>query len=521
MERTLEQMCLKEKIGQMFVVGFHDTELTAEYKELVKQDKVGNVILFSHNIEHKRQLGKLTAELQRCFLEHTGIPGFVTIDQEGGRVTRLPRDATHVPGAMAIASSGRPENAYAAGRITARELMALGINFNLAPVMDVNSNALNPVINVRSYGEDVDTVATYGVQMMRGLMDEGVMSCLKHFPGHGDTEVDSHLGLPIIGKSLEELERLELLPFQAGIARGAEAIMIAHILFPQIEPAGVPGTMSRQIVTGLLKERLGFTGLVLSDCLEMEAIKHYYGTAQGALGAIQAGVELVFVSHTPATAREAMRLIEEAVATGELDEAVIDAAVAKILKYKAKYAGIQKPDEEVVGSEQHRRANELMRLETISLVRGEIQPVAVGSKHALFVGPAAYRTDLASSAVDGSYGFAPYMGQYFQTKYETIAIDLDEQQVSAVLRRAVGCQQVIMGLFNAREHPGQLNLARQLLKTGCHVTVIALGQPYDLGIIEGDLCALAAFDYSPETFRALAVMLSGQATPMARIKIRL
>lgn len=312
--RTIEHMSLREKIGQMFVTGFPSTEITPELKEVIEHYKVGNIILFSHNIDNKYQLGELVTELQQWYTTHTGIPGFITIDQEGGRVTRMPKDATNVAGAMAIASSGRPENAYAAGRMTARELKALGINFNLAPVMDVNNNALNPVINVRSYGDSVATVSQYGIQMMKGLLDGGVMSSLKHFPGHGDTNVDSHIGLPTIEKTLEELEQLELLPFKAAIEQGAQAIMSAHILFPKIEKSGVPGTMSHTIITEILKGKLGYKGLVVSDCLEMDAIKRYYGTAKGALGAVKAGIDLVFISHTPETVKEAIHLIEEAVA---------------------------------------------------------------------------------------------------------------------------------------------------------------------------------------------------------------
>ncbi|MFP4978131.1 glycoside hydrolase family 3 protein [Paenibacillus sp. CN-4] len=519
--KTIEQMSLREKIGQMFVTGFPSTEISPELKEVIEQYKIGNIILFSHNVDNKHQLGGLVAELQQWFTTHTGIPGFITIDQEGGRVTRMPKDATNVAGAMAIAASGRPENAYAAGRITARELKALGINFNLAPVMDVSNNALNPVINVRSYGDSVETVAQYGIQMMKGLLDGGVMSSLKHFPGHGDTSVDSHIGLPVINKTVEELEQLELLPFKAAIAQGAQAIMSAHILFPQIDKSGVPGTMSYPIITELLKEKMGYNGLVVSDCLEMDAIKRYYGTAQGALGAIKAGIDLVFISHTPAAVKEAVHFIEEAVASGDLDEAVIDAAVAKILAYKARYAVIEEPDYEVVGCGVHRRANELMRTETICRIKGEIEPVQTGTKQVLFMGSHSYRTDLASSSVNQELSFPQYMGEYFDTAYEMIGIDPDEEQINAVLQKVEGYKHVIIGLFNARENTGQLALVQKLLAAGCKVTAITLGRPYDLALIEGEFCGIAAFEYSLEAFKSLIPILNGEITPAASITIQL
>lgn len=521
MMKTIEQMSLREKIGQMIVTGFPTTEMTPEIKEVIEHYKVGNIILFSHNVKNKVQLGELVAELQQWFTTHTGIPGFITIDQEGGRVTRMPKDATNVAGAMAIASSGRPENAYAAGRITARELKALGINFNLAPVMDVNNNALNPVINVRSYGDSAATVSEYGIQMMRGLLEGGVMSSLKHFPGHGDTHVDSHIGLPVIDKTLEELEQLELLPFKEAIEQGAQAIMSAHILFPQMEKSSVPGTMSYTIITEILKEKLGFQGLVISDCLEMDAIKRFYGTAKGALGAIKAGVDLIFISHTPEMVKETVHWIEEAVAAGHLDESVIDAAVTKILAYKAQYATIEEPDYELVGCDIHRRANELMRTETICRIKGEVQPIPIDDKQVLFIGSYSYRSDLASSSVNQDLSFPQYMGEHFNAAYEIVDIDPNGEQINAVLQKAQGYGHMVIGLFNARENKGQLTLVQKLLATGIKVTAITLGRPYDLTLIEGEFCGIAAFEYTLDAFHSLIPILKGEITPTANITIQL
>ncbi len=519
--RTVDHMSLREKIGQMFVTGFPSKELSADMKEAIEQYKVGNMILFSHNIENKYQLGGLVAELQQWFTTHTGVPGFITIDQEGGRVTRMPKDATNVAGAMAIASSGRPENAYAAGRMTARELKALGINFNLAPVMDVNNNELNPVINVRSYGDSARKVTEYGIPMMKGLLDGGVMATLKHFPGHGDTNTDSHIGLPVIEKTLEELAELELLPFQAAIEQGAEAIMSAHILFPHIEKSGVPATMSYAIITELLKEKLGYQGLVVSDCMEMDAIKRYYGTARGALAAVKSGIDLIFISHTPSTVKEAIHLIEEAVAAGDLDEAVIDAAVTKILAHKARYAVVEDLDYEIVGCDVHRRANALMRTETICRVNGQIEPITIGDEQVLFMGSYSYRSDLASSSVNQALSFPQYMGEHFQAAYEVIDIDPSEEQADAALSKTQGCKHVVIGLFNARENTGQLALVRKLLAAGRRVTAIALGRPYDLALIEGECCGIAAFEYSIDAFQSLIPILSGELEPTAKITIQL
>lgn len=327
--------------------------------------------------------------------------------------------------------------------------------------------------------------------------------------------------MPTIEKTLEELEQLELLPFKAAIEQGAQAIMSAHILFPKIEKSGVPGTMSHTIITEILKGKLGYKGLVVSDCLEMDAIKRYYGTAKGALGAVKAGIDLVFISHTPETVKEAIHLIEEAVATGDLDEALIDAAVTKILAYKAQYATIEELDYELVGCDVHRRANELMRTETICLMKGELQPIHTGDEQVLFMGSYSYRTDLASSSLNQALSFPQYIGEHFNTAYEIIDIDPSEEQINAALPKVQGYKHIVIGLFNARENKGQLALVQKLLAAGCKVTAITLGRPYDLPLIEGEFCGIAAFEYTLDAFKSLLPILNGEVVPTANITIQM
>jgi len=515
----MTNMTLREKIGQLIYTGFPSTHIPDEYKQLIKEYKLGNTILFSHNVESSQQLAAICAELQELFVEHTGQPGFISIDQEGGRVTRLPSDATNVPGAMAIASTGRPENAYAAGRMTARELRALGVNFNLAPVMDVNNNKFNPVINVRSYGDEPETVAEYGIQMMKGLQEGGVLSALKHFPGHGDTAVDSHIGLPVIEKTLEELEQLELKPFREAIDSGAECIMSAHILFPNIEAEKLPATMSRTIITDILKGKLGYNGLITTDCLEMQAIQKFYGTAEGALGALKAGVHLLDISHTPSLVIEAVEQIEAAVESGELPLAIIDEAVEKVLAYKRKYAAIEPANLEIVGCEAHKRANELISLEGICLLQGEVPAVENGNNDSLFVGSYAYRSDMAQSSVNKGISFAEYMGEAFQAASRIVEINPDADEIASVVEQAKSYKQVVVGLFNGRENKGQLELVKALHEAGLAVTAVALGRPYDLEQLADGICALAAFEYTPLVFQSLVRIMSGDYKPSGKLSI--
>ncbi|RKP52962.1 glycoside hydrolase family 3 protein [Cohnella endophytica] len=518
----MKTLTLREKIGQLIVAGFPAPSLTEDLKRLIRDYKIGNVILFSHNIENKQQLRSLCDELQSSITEHTGYPALISIDQEGGRVTRLPADASNVPGAMAIASTGRPENAYAAGRLTARELRALGVNFNLAPVLDINNNKLNPVINVRAYGDTAETVETYGLQMMNGLRDGGVLTAVKHFPGHGDTAVDSHLGLPTIDKTLEELLELELKPFQAAIDAGAEGLTIAHILYPRIEPERVPATMSRAIVTDLLKMKMGYRGLVISDCLEMDAIKKYYGTANGALGALQAGVHQVFVSHSAQLVIETVETIENAVASGELAMSVLDEAVQEVLRWKEKYGRVETDELSVVGCEDHCRAIAAISEESICLVRGSLAPVRKGdASDTFFVGSTPYRTDLASSVARTDLNFPATMGKAFSAAHALIGIDPDDGEIerTVALIESGRHTRVVIGLYNGRENAGQLKLANRLIANGLRVTAVALGKPYDLELLEGEFCGLAAFEYTSLALVSLVRILGGEVVPTGRLSV--
>ena len=277
-------MDLRALIGQKLVIGFDGTEIPDELRELVRHYRIGNVILFRRNTDTAAQTRRLCAEIRELILKETGYPPFIMIDEEGGMVTRMPRDIAPMPGNMAVAATGDPENAYTAARITARRLRRLGVNFNLAPVLDINSNPANPVIGVRSFGDTAERVITYASQAIRGYGEERFLCCGKHFPGHGDTATDSHLGLPRVGKTAEELRKTELKPFAAAVREGIPAIMTAHILYPEIEPEALPATMSRRIMTGLLREELGFEGLILSDCLTMNAIREHYGVGRGGRG---------------------------------------------------------------------------------------------------------------------------------------------------------------------------------------------------------------------------------------------
>lgn len=506
----------KAQAGQRLVGGFPGREMNPEFIRLVQKYKIGNVILFEHNVESMSQLRRLCREIQELVRKETGHSAFITIDQEGGVVTRLPEGACNVPGAMATAATGDPENAGILAGITARELKSLGINFNLAPVMDINNNPANPVIGVRSFSDQAETVAEYGRAAVQGYRQEHFLSCAKHFPGHGDTAVDSHLGLPVIEKTLEELEHLELKSFRAVFDAGIPAVMASHILFPKLEPDKVPCTMSRRIITDILKNRLGFSGLVLSDCMEMDAIRKYYGTAKGVAASMAAGVDMVFVSHTASLLEEAVLEVYQAVEEGRISTEEMAASAERILSYKKKHA-----ENDISGegctAEDRKREREIRR-ESIVLTRGRIFPL--GEK-TFFTGCPGFRATLASSADNKAVTFAEYMAERFGGTARAASRNPDSAEISAIVSAAEGADSIVISTYNAHLEPGQRELVRALAAKKIPIMAVALRNPYDLADLPDNVTCIAAWDNTLKTLEALEEMFRGRWMPTGRLPIAL
>lgn len=517
----IERMTLRHKIGQRLIGGFPSTTMSQAFIQAVRDYKVANVVLFKHNIESSRQLYKLCQDIQALVKQETGYPAFITIDQEGGVVTRLSSDATNVPGAMALASTGNPDYACRMGLITGRELRALGVNFNLAPTLDINSNPNNPVIGTRSYGDTAETVCRYGMATLKGLMEAGIIATAKHFPGHGDTYVDSHIGLPEVNKSLEALEYMELKTFKAAIEAGIPAIMTSHILYPQIEKKKLPATMSHTIVTGLLKERMGFKGLVLSDCMEMNAIKANYGTVRGVVTAMGAGVDLIFLSHTTSLLSEVSEAVEQALLSGELKHKEMDASVEKILDYKAKYAIEEPANLSCVGCIEHQKEVEEVMAKTITAVQIPLTGQPDLGKNPYFLGCQPYRSTQASSSVDQSISFARFMVQQFGGEGLDTSVNPTSEEINRLTKKAEGHSCLVMATYNGHLNRGQIELIRALAQTTLPIIVIALRNPYDLKDLPYHVCAFAGYEYTDLSLRAIAKVLAKEKEATGRLSVKL
>lgn len=519
----------KRKIGQRFAIGISGTGVDESLRDFVRHYQVGNFILFRENLLSAPQARELCRELQALGREVTGYPPLICADQEGGMVARLPRDMVNVPGAMALAATGEPSACHEAALVTAGELARVGINMNLAPVMDVNCNGQNPVIGVRSYGDTPERVRDFALEAIRGCQEAGMLCAAKHFPGHGDTHLDSHLALPAVEKSREELEKMELLPFRAAVKAGVPAIMTAHILFPALERERLPATMSREILTGLLRGEMDFDGLILSDAMEMEAVKAHFGTPQGCVAALRAGVDIVFVCHDREGMAASVEAARKAYREGTLSLEEMDASLARIVRHKQRFLqegpALEALAWEGTALEMRRAQNAALMRRILTPVNKEPRPLPALGEKPFCVGSLAYRTTLASSAPDSALSFAQWLGEALGGTWLETPVSPDEEAIAKAVREAAGASGIVVGTYNGHLNRQQIALARALAgvgeEWGIPVVAVALRNPYDLALLPDTLYKLAVYEYSQNSLEALAEALTGRLEPRGRLSVRL
>lgn len=386
-DKLISYMTVSEQVGQMLMPDIRQwngkvtTTVNEGLKSSIHNQDLGGLILFDKNIVDTRQVTTFTHNLQ---MESGDIPMFLGIDQEGGVIKRIP-GGTNLPGQMALGATGDSALAEAAGLLTGEELKALGLNINFAPVLDINSNPDNPIIGMRSFSSDADLVTRLGLATITGLRQSGVIAAVKHFPGHGDTMVDSHLGLPVLTHNRERLESVELKPFQAAIENGVEMIMTAHIAFPAIDNeqvtslkdgqrVPVPATLSKKVLNGLLREELGYEGVIISDAFTMDGIAEHFGEDQSVERAVNAGVDIILMPQNSAAAHQTL---VNAVKNGTIPTETIHASVERILELKAKYGLFEHSESltsklaklnQVIGSQGHREVEREIAERAVTLL---------------------------------------------------------------------------------------------------------------------------------------------------------
>lgn len=533
-DELIRTMSVEEKVGQLFMVGFPGQIMGYEASTLVKDYHVGGVILFARNVDSPGQVAYLTNQLQKAATENGAkIPLLVAADQEGGLVNRLGPQATNFPGNMALGATGSADLARRQGEITGQELRAVGINVNFAPVVDVNNNPKNPVIGIRSLGEDPQAVARLASAYIQGLQSAGVIATAKHFPGHGDTAVDSHIGLPVVDHPRSRLDRVEFVPFRAAIEAGVQAIMTAHIVFPAIDPTpGLPATLSSKVLTGLLREDMGFTGLIFTDALEMGAITKTYGLGEAAVKALQAGADQLLIAW-PQDWYDAVRAIQkvtQAVKQGEISLNRVNSSVRRILAAKEKL-GLFKSSQvdqtrakELVGRPENRAVGMEIARRSITVVKNEarILPLKPGyAGRLLVIGPqestltqveelGGASSTLGKALRSGAKNVTEYLYPVSRNGY----FDLD-----TMVSRARQADLVVVGTYRATTDRRQAQLVRSLLGLGKPVIVVALREPYDIVEFPEATTYVTTYGSTPVSLSALGDVLFGRIKPSGKLPV--
>ncbi|WP_405117931.1 beta-N-acetylhexosaminidase [Paenibacillus sp. FSL H8-0317] len=546
--KPLNDLTLEQKVGQLLMCGFHSQHADEQITRLIRDYHVGGVIYFRRNVESIDQLTRLSAELQDMAAEAGALPLMISVDQEGGMVARIDQEGmTQVPGNMALGATGNPEYTLECAQILGHELKSIGIDMNLAPVVDVNNNPLNPVIGVRSYGEHAESVAAHGVAAITGYQSQGIAATAKHFPGHGDTAVDSHLGMVTVPHDRNRLEQMELLPFRKAIEAGVDAIMTAHVMFPSIEPEPIPATLSHKVLTGLLREEMGFEGIIITDCLEMHAISKPYGVAEAAVRAVEAGADLILVSHTLQDQVAALEAIVEAVRTGRISEEVIHQAVERIMTWKRKRGGQQndhlvspKASETVEATDvepvdctkstkptEPSEPNELTLFKiassSITIVHNDGLLPLIPEKDVYVIWPeVVQRTE-----VDEPWSHTESLGMALsqlrgKIRERKITTQPSYEEVDRIWKDVSDREQVIVCTYtSAGQLPkGQQYLVEKLSKNHSLI-VIALRNPYDLLEISRPGSYVCTYENTPAVVRALSHVLTGGLQPTGSLPVRL
>ncbi len=554
-------MTLEERVGQLVMVDFSDAGVTPGFQASLARHHWGGVILFARNLKSSEQASALCASLQRA--RGNAPPLFIGVDQEGGVVDRLPFDAlASAPGAMALGATGIPDLAARTAFVSGRRLRDLGFNVNFAPCVDVNNNPLNPVIGIRSYGESADLVSRFAVAAARGYRAAGVIPCAKHFPGHGDTSLDSHLSLPVVPWHRARLEEVELLPYRALICDGVEMIMTAHIVYPALDPQNVPATLSEPVLSGLLRRELGFEGVIITDSMSMKAIADHYGVGPAAVMAIEAGADIVLACGSHESQVETVEALLGAVRNGTISEVRLDASLRRIarLKQATDEAGRWTCPHPIVAPAEFLRdprAREigavaaLAARAAITLLRSDgTLPIERSRRVSLFMPtllpvsqlgeiavPFPLRAALAERGLDVSeHTWAlqdeerPWPESLWESAGSSGGGSPDERVLPSLAdlgfcnvgADVAGADVVVLCLYaRGRLSAFQRLLAAQLTRHARALVVVSLNSPYVLADVSDAGSFLCTYGYAGATLEALADVLCGREKPQGRLPVTL
>jgi beta-N-acetylhexosaminidase len=447
----------------------------------------------------------------------------IATDQEGGQLMAI-GDGTPLPGNMALGATGSEELARRAGEVLGRELAAMGVNVNYAPSADVNVNPQNPVVGVRSFGENPQDVARLSAAMIAGIQSQGVAATVKHFPGHGDTASDSHLGLPTVPHGLERLQAVEFPPFRAAIEAGVKLVMSAHVGLPAIDgPDTPPATLSENILKGILRGDLGFDGVIVTDAMDMHAIRQGEFLGADSICAVNAGADLLLLTADPADHERVYMALIEAAQNGKLNQAELLDSVERIRSLKAWLANQPVPDLSVVRCAEHLRVADEIAEASITLVRDDahLLPLKSSAEQRIAV---IVPKPLDLTPADTSSYVTPQLAaviRQYHPRVDEFVIPYAPQpaDISALLERVREYDLVVIGTLNAYNQEGQSTMVRELLRTNIPTIIAALRLPYDLMAFPEAPTYLCTYSILEPSMRALAKTLFGQNQARGRLPV--
>ena len=519
-ERILKNMSLEEKVGQVIFGFFRGPVLSSELEEMIRDYHLGGVILYSisGNVESPLQVASLVNAIQHVANKYDQIPLLVSIDQEGGLVERLTKGVTVFPGNMALGAVGNEKLAEKSAEITARELRILGITLNYAPVVDVNSNPANPVIGIRSFGSDPETVARLGTAMVKPYVQERVLCSAKHFPGHGDAGIDSQSGLPVIDRSRDELEKIELTPFKSMVQEGVPAVMTAHIVVPALNGnQDLPATLS-PVVLQFLRKDMEYDGLILTDSMGMGAIDQRWGMEEAAILAFLAGADVLLFGadkgHEPAEQKGVHQALLEAVRSGRISQERLDQSVRRILKAKAlvrvmddPYPDFSKIDELAL-PENLQIAQEIAdRSLTLIKNANQLLPVHIDVSFPV-VWPKEYEKVLQI-----------LLTQCPNLKPFLLSLDPTDEEKNSLREHLKGTGIVVIGSYDLLRNTGWKELVQSV--TNEKTILVAMRSPYDIMEIPNFGAAVATYGDRPVSVEALGRLLKGEIQPRGQLPVDL
>ncbi|MFE9568480.1 glycoside hydrolase family 3 N-terminal domain-containing protein [Streptomyces sp. NPDC006692] len=540
---VVARMSVEEKIGQLFVMRVYGHSATApdqadidanlreigvrDAAELIAKYHVGGIIYFTwaHNTRDPHQIADLSNGIQAAGLaQRTPLPLLIATDQEHGIVCRVGKPATLFPGAMALGAGGSERDARTLGRISGAELAAIGIRQDYSPDADVNINPANPVIGVRSFGADPAAVARMVAAEVRGYQESSVAATAKHFPGHGDTSVDSHTGIPVITHTREQWERLDAPPFKAAIAAGIDAIMTAHIQFPALDPSNDPATLSHPILTGILREQLGFDGVVITDSLGMKGVRDKYGDDRVPVLALKAGVDQLL---DPPNLDVAWHGVRAAVDSGELTEDRLDESILRILRLKDRRGLFARPYvtargvDRTVGTREHLAAADAIAERTTTLVADphRLLPLSRRSHRDLLIVGADPASPSGTTGPPTGVLAQAFSELGFRTTVLPTGTLPSQAQIDAAVAAAAGHDAVIVGTYDAGPGGAQSRLVAALGASGVPVIHLAIRNPYDIAYLSGYAASLATYSWTDVELRAAVRVLAGRAQPRGRLPV--